>query len=157
MLGANFVKSAVGIKRNICEFLQIIQVWYIKDLNKWKILADLSKTTLDYFKPFQFPSGGPFYFLILLLSVVFIVSFAFNSTHLPVSIFRYSFVCVIWTLPFLKHLFWIGTIPTFLYFFSMNYGCGFAIHHFQEFACHDVYHISELILLKNDLAKMSSF
>lgn len=45
----------------------------------------MNKTTLDYFKPFQFPKGGSFYFLILLLSVGFIVPFAFNSTHLPAS------------------------------------------------------------------------
>lgn len=59
-------------------------------------------------------------------SFLFSNTSAFNSTHLPASmynpastkIFRYGFVCLIWTLPFLKHLFWIGTIPTFLYFLS---------------------------------------
>lgn len=40
--------------------------------------------------------------------------------------------------------------------FSMSYSCGFSIHYFQEFVCHDVYHISKPILMKNDLVKMSS-
>lgn len=50
------------------------------------------------------------------------MSFALNSTYLPVhnpvstQIFSYGFVCLLYTLPFLKHLLWIGTTPNFLSF-----------------------------------------
>lgn len=73
---------------------------------------------------FPVPEWWPFYFLVLLLSVVqecclLSISAIFHvSTYKPASdkFFKYGYACLIWILPFLMRLFWIGSTLMFLQF-----------------------------------------
>lgn len=159
-LGVNFVKSALGTKRNVCELLQILQVWYIKILTSW------SGNNSKLFQVFQFPKWQCFLFSNILAFGWIFVSFAFNSTSLPMSMhnpvstktFSYSFVCLVCTLPFLKHLFWIGTAPNFLYSLSVRTMAVVSQHIISRELCSMLHTTSaNWFCWKNDLAKTSSF
>lgn len=83
MLGVNFVTSAVGMKGNICELVQIIQVWYIKMLTSWS-----GENHSKLFQVFTFP----FYFQIFQLSVVFLCPLLLTVRICPCTIqFQHKF------------------------------------------------------------------